>query len=101
MFCFEAFVNHKQKNVQVGVIFNKKYIYRCLSAINNNVDSVNFQYNMDNKTYMNSSAINIFIGAYQQSTAMLILPSILSIFDIIWTIKHTCRVTAINICIGA
>ena len=81
-----------QTKVQVDVIFDEKY----LLIININVDfiinSIDFQYNMDNKTCIQSSAINIFIGAYRQLIAMLILLSILSIFDIIRTIKHTCRV---------
>ena len=46
-----------------------------LSAINNNVDfnvnSIDFQYNIDNKAFMLSSGIYIFIGAYQQLFAML------------------------------
>ena len=35
---------------------------------------------------------NIFIGGYWKLTATLILLSILSIFDIIWTIKYAYRV---------
>ena len=41
--------------VQVGVIFDKKYYYRLLSAINSNVDfiinSIDFRYNMDSKIH--------------------------------------------------
>ena len=68
------------------MIFDEKYFYTLLSAINSNVDfivnSIVFQYNMDNKTFMQSSEISIFIGAYQQLIAMLIL----------WIIKHSCRI---------
>ena len=72
VFCFEAFVNCIAGNsfinkVQVGVIFGEKYFYRFLLAINSNVDfivnSIVFQYNIDNKTFMQSSEI-YFIGAY-------------------------------------
>ena len=43
---------------------------------------------MDNKTFMQSSGINIFTGTYRQLITMLILSSILLIFNIIWTIKQ-------------
>ena len=72
--------------VQVGMIFNKKYFYRLLSAINSNiVNSIDFWYNMDDKTFMQSSGINVFIGAYWQLT-MSILLSILLIFNNIITL---------------
>ena len=72
VFRFEVFVNHSMgnsfmnKSTSIDVIFNEKYFYRRFLAINSNVDfiinSINFQYDMDNKTYMQSSVINIFIG---------------------------------------
>ena len=66
--------------VQVGVIFDEKYFYRLLLAINSNVDfivnSIDFQYNMDNKTFMQSSEIYIFIGAYQQLIETYIMQSL-------------------------
>ena len=56
VFRFKAFVNHSavlRTKVQVGMILDGKYFYRCLSAINSNIDFIiDFQYNMDNKTYM-------------------------------------------------
>ena len=61
----------------------KKYFYRLLLAINSNVDfiinSIDYRYNMDNKTFMQSSGINILIGAYWQLTAMLILLQVHSV----------------------
>ena len=81
--------------VQVGVIFDEKYFYRLLSAINSNVVllSILFIFDIiqciDNKTFMQSSEVNIFIGSYQQLITTLILLSILLICD---TIKHSCRV---------
>ena len=86
MLHFEVFVNRiagksLQTKVQVGVIFDEKYFYRLLLAINSNIDfivnSIDFWYNMNNKTFMQSSGINIFIGTYQQLIAMLILLSTL------------------------
>ena len=74
VFHFEAFVNCITGNsfmtkVQVGVIFDKKYFYRLLLAINSNIDfivnSIDFQYNIDNKTFIQSSELNILIGAHQ------------------------------------
>ena len=52
------------------MIFDEKYL----------VNSIDFQYNIDNKRFMQSSGIHIFIGTYRQLT--LILLSILLIFDI-------------------
>ena len=42
-----------------------------------------------------------FIGSYLQLTAMLMLLSILLIFDIIWIIKHSCRVQGYIFLMGA
>ena len=57
------------------MIFDEKYFYRLLSAINSNVDfivnSIDFRYNIDNKAFMQSSGIYIFIGAYRQLIATL------------------------------
>ena len=57
------------------MIFNKNYFYRLLSAINNNVDfivnSIDFRYNIDNETFMQSSEIIILIGTYWQLLANL------------------------------
>ena len=65
------------------MIFEEKYFYRFLSAINSNVDSIvnsiDSRYNMDNKTFMQSLAINIFISVYRQVTAILILLSIMAL----------------------
>ena len=101
VFRFEAFVNRitgksfTSKSTS-RCDFAENYFYRLLSAINSNVDfivnSIDFQYNIDNKTFMQSSEINILIGAYRQLTTTLILLSILLIFDTIWTITHSCRV---------
>ena len=95
VFRFEAFVNRI-----TGKSFTNKstsrcdfiweIFYRLLSAINSNVDF--YWFSMDNKTFMQSLGINILIDAYWQLTPMLILSSILLIFNIIWTIKHSCRV---------
>ena len=61
VFCFEPFVNRiagkSFMNKSTSKYnFDKKYFYRFLLAINYNVDfivnSINFQYNMDNKTFM-------------------------------------------------
>ena len=46
------------------MLFDEKYFYSLLSAINSNIDSIDFRYNMDKKPFMQSSGINIFIGAY-------------------------------------
>ena len=49
------------------MIFDEKYFYRLLSAINSSVDfivnSTDSRYNIDSKTFMQSSKINILIGA--------------------------------------
>ena len=64
--------------------FLQEIFYKLLSAISRNVDFiVDFRYNIDNKTFMQSSEVNIFIGAYQQLITTLVLLSILLIFDII------------------
>ena len=47
---------------------------------------------MNNKTFMQSSGINIFIGAYQQSIATLILLLILLVFNIIWMVFNIIQV---------
>ena len=69
------------------MIFDENYFYRLLSAINSNVDfivnSTDFRYNLDSKTFMQSLEINILISAYRQLISTLILLSILLIFDII------------------
>ena len=50
-------------------------INKRLSAINNNVDfnvnSIDFLYNIDNKAFMLSSRIYVFIGAYRKLLASL------------------------------
>ena len=52
--------------------------------------------------YVQSSAINIFIGTYRQLTVTLILLSILLIFDMIWKITHSyMQCSAIHIFVGA
>ena len=60
--------------------------------MNSNIDFIvnyiDFQYNMDNKTFMQSSEIYIFIGAYQQLIAMLSLR--INIFIGTWTFIRTC-----------
>ena len=99
VFCFEAFVNciagkgFMNKSTS-RCDFDEKYFYRLLLAINYNIDfivnSIDFRYNMDNKTFMQSSGINVFIGAYQQLIAMLILLFQYNIY-IVWTIKQLYR----------
>ena len=75
-----------QTKVQVSD-FWREIFYRLLSAINRMLILLSilfyFWYNIDSKTFMHSSEVNIFIGAYRQLITTLILLSILLIFDIL------------------